>query len=136
MSATEEKKDKNVDTKQIGGSSISSNVPPMGWTVSVRKDMVPDRQFSFEKAPAPVPARDIKETVTTEVLVVGAGLAGLSAALSAAEAGADTILIEKMGTFQTRGHHTAFADSRLCEETGNQNRKGRDYLRPDETLGK
>ena len=75
MSATEEKKDKNVDTKQIGGSSISSNVPPMGWTVSVRKDMVPDRQFSFEKAPAPVPARDIKETVTTEVLVVGAGLA-------------------------------------------------------------
>ena len=118
MSATEEKKDKNVDTKQIGGSSISSNVPPMGWTVSVRKDMVPDRQFSFEKAPAPVPARDIKETVTTEVLVVGAGLAGLSATLSAAEAGADTILIEKMGTFQTRGHHTAFADSRLVKKLG------------------
>ena len=113
MSTTEEMKENDGTTTQIGGSSISVNVPPMGWTVQARKGRVPERHFSFEKVPAPIRARDIKETKTAEIVVVGAGLAGMSAALSAAEAGASTILIEKMGTFQTRGHHTAFVDSRL-----------------------
>lgn len=38
------------------------------------------------------------ETIETEVLVVGSGIAGLSAAIEAAEAGAQVTLIEKMGT--------------------------------------
>lgn len=118
MSTTEEMKENDGTTTQIGGSSISVNVPPMGWTVQARKGRVPERHFSFEAAPAPIRARDIKEIKTAEIVVIGAGLAGMSAALSAAEAGASTILIEKMGTFQTRGHHTAFVDSRLQKKLG------------------
>ncbi len=38
------------------------------------------------------------ETIETEVLVVGSGIAGLSAAIEAADAGAEVLLIEKMGT--------------------------------------
>jgi fumarate reductase flavoprotein subunit len=40
---------------------------------------------SFEKAPAEIPAKDIKETVNTDIVVAGAGPAGLAAAVSAAE---------------------------------------------------
>ncbi len=50
---------------------------------------------SFEIPPPPVPARDIKEKITTDVVVVGAGIAGLTAALSAVEAGAKAIQLEK-----------------------------------------
>jgi fumarate reductase flavoprotein subunit len=52
------------------------------------------------------------------VVVVGAGIAGLSAARSAAEAGAKTILMEKMATYQARGHDNAFIGSRLQKKLG------------------
>ncbi len=80
--------------------------------------MVPERQFSFETVPAPIPPADIKEKIDTDVVVVGAGIAGLSAALSASEAGARTILIEKMSGVQARGHDNAFIGSRLQKRLG------------------
>lgn len=45
------------------------------------------------------PARDIEILDRCEVLVVGAGPSGLSAAVSAKRAGADTILVERFGCF-------------------------------------
>jgi len=45
------------------------------------------------------PARDIPVIAETEVLVVGGGPAGLSAALAAAREGAQTILVERHGCF-------------------------------------
>ena len=83
-----------------------------------RKDMVPERQYSFEIPPAPINSVDIKKKIDAEVVVVGAGIAGLSAALSAAESGADTVLIEKMAKYQARGHDNAFIDSRLQKKLG------------------
>ena len=80
--------------------------------------MVQEREYSFEIPPDPIPASDIKEQVDAEVVVVGAGMAGLSAALSAAESGAKTILIEKMATYQARGHDNAFIGSRLQKKLG------------------
>ncbi len=80
--------------------------------------MVPEREYSFEFPPNPIPASDIKEQIDVEVVVVGAGIAGLSAALSAGEAGAKTILIEKMASYQARGHDNAFIDSQLQKKLG------------------
>ena len=88
--------------------------PPM----RKRKDIVPERTYNFEIAPDPFPSRDIKRKIDAEVVVVGAGIAGLSAAISAAEAGAKTILLEKMATVQARGHDNAFIGSRLQEKLG------------------
>jgi fumarate reductase flavoprotein subunit len=86
--------------------------------VKNRKDIVPERIYNFEIPPDPIPSRDIKKYIDAEVVVVGAGIAGLSAALSAAEAGAKTILLEKMATVQARGHDNAFIGSRLQAKLG------------------
>jgi fumarate reductase flavoprotein subunit len=86
----------------------------------IRKDRIPDRTFNYEKPPDPIPSDDIKKNINAEVVVVGAGMAGLSAAISAAEAGATTILLEKTATVQARGHDNAFIGSRLQEKLGIQ----------------
>jgi fumarate reductase flavoprotein subunit len=75
-------------------------------------------EASFEVSPPPISVKDIRETVNTDVVVVGAGIAGLTAALSAAEAGARTILLEKGPTFHHRGLHNAAIASRLQKKAG------------------
>jgi fumarate reductase flavoprotein subunit len=97
---------------------LIQDVPHKGWGTKRRKIMVPERKYSFEITPDPIPASNIRETITSEVIVVGAGLAGLSAALSATEAGAKTILIEKTATYQARGYYNAFIGSRLQKKLG------------------
>ena len=63
--------------------------------------------------PPSIPEKRIEGTAAADVVVVGSGIAGLTAALSAAEAGARTILLEKGSTFHTRGIHNAALASRL-----------------------
>jgi alkyl hydroperoxide reductase subunit AhpF len=72
---------------------------------------------SFEFPPPPIPAKAIRETLTADVVVVGAGIAGLTVALSAAESGARTILIEKGPTYNVRGLH-----NRHCQPTATTSR--------------
>lgn len=72
----------------------------------------------FEIPPAPIPEGDIAETIEADVIVVGAGIAGLTAAVSAAEAGAKTILLEKGLTPMTHGLHNAAVNSRLQQANG------------------
>lgn len=73
---------------------------------------------SFEVSPPPIPVKYINETVSADVVVVGAGIAGLTAALSAAEAGATTILLEKGPTYNVRGLHNAAIASKLQKKAG------------------
>lgn len=83
-----------------------------------RKDMVRQPRYDFETPPVPIRPIDIKEQVEADIVVVGAGIAGLTAALSAAESGARTILIEKTAGIQARGHDNAFIGSRLQKKLG------------------
>jgi fumarate reductase flavoprotein subunit len=53
-------------------------------------------------------------------VVAGAGISGLTAALSASEAGAKSILLEKGATYNVRGLHNAALDSRLQKQGGIQ----------------
>lgn len=57
---------------------------------------------SFLQAPEPI--TDIAETKEFDVVVVGAGAAGVPAALSAAEAGAKVVLIQKEATAISQGN--------------------------------
>jgi fumarate reductase flavoprotein subunit len=86
--------------------------------IQKRKSPVPERKYGFETPLDPIPASDIEEEIDAEVVVIGAGIAGLSAAISAAEAGARTILVEKTAQVQARGHDNAFIGSRLQKKLG------------------
>jgi fumarate reductase flavoprotein subunit len=66
----------------------------------------------------PIPKKDIKETITTDVLVVGAGTSGKAAALSARQAGARVIQIDRHTTFRYSGGHIAAIGTKIQKELG------------------
>jgi len=68
--------------------------------------------------PEPIADADIKNTVDADVVVIGAGLAGISAALGAAEAGANVVVVDKNDTFAARGGHITAFNSKLQQEMG------------------
>lgn len=72
----------------------------------------------FEVPPPPIAEKDIKQTVATEVLVVGAGTGGMFAALAAAEAGSKTILLEKGPTSAVGPAWMAAVNSSLQKKQG------------------
>lgn len=51
-----------------------------------------DKRWAFEIAPDPIDDKKITKTIDAEIVVVGAGTAGLCTAVSAAEAGAKVVL--------------------------------------------
>jgi fumarate reductase flavoprotein subunit len=75
-------------------------------------------QYSWEVAPDPIPASDIKETVDTDVLVLGGGVAGMVAAITTGEAGLGTVLLEKGSTYLGHGGWNGVIGSRLQKELG------------------
>jgi fumarate reductase flavoprotein subunit len=75
-------------------------------------------QRKFVVSRQPIPAEDIKETRNTDVVVVGAGTSGKAAALSAAEAGAKVIQIDKHVTYRWGGGMVGAIDSRLQKKMG------------------
>ena len=74
--------------------------------------------YSFETPPDPIPDSDIAETVTTDILVIGAGTAGMPAAIKAKEAGANVIVIDKFVTSRYGGGDNSACNSRLHKELG------------------
>jgi fumarate reductase flavoprotein subunit len=77
---------------------------------------LPKRKFVVPQTP--VPTSEIKETYNTEVVVVGAGCSGKSAALSAVQAGAKVIQIDKHTTYRWGGGMIGAIDSRLQKKLG------------------
>ena len=75
-------------------------------------------KWSFEIPPAPIPEDQIAETFEADVVVVGAGTAGLCTAVSAQESGLNVILISaSKGPVSRGGSNHAFG-SRLMDEKG------------------
>jgi succinate dehydrogenase/fumarate reductase flavoprotein subunit len=60
-------------------------------------------KWSFETPPAPIAESEIKNTVTTEIVVVGAGTAGLVCANAAIESGAQVVLFSASSVPVSRG---------------------------------
>ena len=64
-----------------------------------------EKTWSWTNKPTPIPAAEIKQTNTADVVIIGAGLAGLCAAISAQDAGAKVIVIDKNTGPAYRGGH-------------------------------
>lgn len=75
---------------------------------------------AFMKAPEPIADSAIKETKDAEIVVVGAGMSGLCAALAAAEAGAKVTVIEKGPTINFRSFDYGAVNSKAQLSVGNQ----------------
>jgi len=75
-------------------------------------------QPNWETAPAPIPDSEIVETIEADVVVVGAGFAGTTAACSAAENGAKVVVIEKGATWSGRGGGVGVFTSRMMRDAG------------------
>jgi len=85
---------------------------------NINNEADPGEKAGFLESPPPILASEIGETRSADVVVVGAGISGLTAAVSAAESGARTILIEKGPGFSVRGLHNAALNSRLQKQAG------------------
>lgn len=77
-------------------------------------------EHAWEHAPESIPESDLQETIETDILVIGAGTAGVVAAHSAAEAGARVVLIEQNSEFSARGHDVAAVGTKLQKKMGSE----------------
>lgn len=73
---------------------------------------------SYETPPAPIPEKNIKRTISADVVVIGGGTGGMFAALAAAEAGAKTILLEKSSVAAAGPAWMAAINSSLQKKMG------------------
>ncbi|WP_417143171.1 FAD-binding protein [Raoultibacter massiliensis] len=74
---------------------------------------------SFLVAPDPIADSDITETIDAEIVVVGAGISGISAVRSAVENGAkDIVVVEKGTTWQYRSNQVGCIGGKIQEDLG------------------
>ncbi len=76
----------------VSGATLTSAAFRNAVTDALKSASAPAAMLS-----APAAKEKTEETVSTQVVVIGAGAAGYAAAISAREAGADVILLEKQG---------------------------------------
>lgn len=76
------------------------------------------RTYSFETPPAPIPDSEIKQRISAEIVVVGAGTSGLVCANAAVEHGADVVVIASSAAPVGRGGSVHAFNSRLMRKLG------------------
>ncbi len=77
-----------------------------------------DATPSFMTPPDPIADADITETITADVVIVGAGTAGLCCALSAAERGLKVVVFAQSPNVVARGGSNAVVYSTIMNEYG------------------
>jgi succinate dehydrogenase/fumarate reductase flavoprotein subunit len=76
------------------------------------------KAFAFETPPPPVPTCEIKQRISADVIVIGAGTSGLVCANAAAENGAKVVVIASSSMPVGRGGSNHAFDSKLMRKLG------------------
>ena len=71
--------------------------------------------------PQPIAPEDVREVIETDVAVLGAGIAGVTCALRAAQGGARVTVLEKGASWSGRGGNIGVAASSFMKENGVEN---------------
>jgi succinate dehydrogenase/fumarate reductase flavoprotein subunit len=85
------------------------------------------RKYSFETPPPPIPASEIKQKISTEVVVIGAGTSGLVCANAAVENGAKVVVIAASSMPVGRGGSNHAFNSKLMRKLGLASDPGREF---------
>lgn len=96
----------------VGGTGLTGSAQLKGDHLGANSAV----NWKFLKVPTAIPADEIKATEDVDVLVIGAGWAGVVAATSAAEKGAKVLVIEKGETFSGRGGHITAYGSKIVKQ--------------------
>jgi succinate dehydrogenase/fumarate reductase flavoprotein subunit len=87
---------------------------------------------SWALPPVPIPKEDIKTELNADVVVVGAGISGITCALKAAQGGAKVIVVEKASGWSARGGNIGVASSSFMKARGYENdieQLGREWIK-------
>lgn len=100
-----------------GGGEASKETSGEGAKAPESVEVATDAK-PWEVAPEPIPDSEIDETVDCDIVIVGAGIAGLPASMLAAEQGANVHIVEKAGTYGTARLCTSGFNAKLQTENG------------------
>jgi succinate dehydrogenase/fumarate reductase flavoprotein subunit len=76
------------------------------------------RWGAWANRPDPIPPELITRELSADVVIIGAGIAGMSCALRAAQAGAEVLVLEKSRTWTARGANIGIIDSSYMKARG------------------
>lgn len=94
-----------------------------------------ENKYSFEIPPDPVPDSMITDIISTEVVVIGAGTAGLVCANSAVENGAEVILISASSHPIARGGSVHAINTKLTRKLGIEYDVGKNFKQEMDRAG-
>lgn len=110
-----------ISTVMAGGTLVGcapQQSSELASTAANSNEEQPSGTPSFLVAPDPVDEAEIEEVIDTEVLVIGAGITGISAARSAAESGAKVIVVEKGESYGVRSSKYGAINSSIHKQLG------------------
>jgi fumarate reductase flavoprotein subunit len=104
-----------------GSGLLASCAPQVAATVAPTSAAAPaapaaQAQTSWRTPPAAIPASQIKQTITADVVVVGAGMSGSCAALAATQAGAKVVILQKVSGPLSNGAGIAAYGSKMQKD--------------------
>jgi fumarate reductase flavoprotein subunit len=88
---------------------------------------VQSKTYSFETPPPPIPAAEIKKTISAEIVVIGAGTSGLVCANAAVESGAEVVVIASSSSPVGRGGSNHAFNSKLMRKLGLTSNPAREF---------
>lgn len=105
------------------GTMAGCSSPTQSGSSASSSDKATVSSHSWENAPEPI--TDIAETQDYDVVIVGAGIAGMTAFMYAAQAGARVALLEKGDSYHGRGLDFAAVGSKVQKRNGISIDKGK-----------